>query len=335
MPADLTNEQSFAYNRQNGHPWHRLGTAFDGYMSLEQALELSGSNDTVIPVTMYGMTPDGMAEADDSIGMWSDKYGLIATGMGPGYVPTQRREIAELAYQIVGLNPEGNHVDTMGNLGPRGNRFFTYIKAPELVIDPKGIADTIERGVVAATSFDESLKNLIFYSDIRVVCSNTLSFAMARGSKMISVKHTKNSEDRMVQAAKALEYLGAREMEIIEKAEAMLRVPGDAAMKRVLDNLWPIDDKDLDAKARSRRVTERQAVRFLYEGSDNLNVKLVGDNGWAVYNSAVEYLDHFRGVQGKNKGTDHQKSVRAEAAVFPGTIMDKKARVAELVLADA
>jgi phage/plasmid-like protein (TIGR03299 family) len=332
MPAGISNEGGkdlFAYNRQNGHPWHSLGQPFDRYMTIEEALELSGSDDLVIPVTLYAQTDDAMIEVTDTIGMWSNKHGLIATGMSPGYVPTQRREIAEIAYQIVGLAGDSAHIDTMGNLGEHANRFFTYIKVPDMVIDPNGIADTIERGVVAATSFDGSLRNLIFYSDIRVVCGNTLAFAMGKAKKMISVKHTRNSEAKIKEAALALEYLGAREEEITAKAEAMLRVDGDKALTRVLDNLWPTDDKDLDAKARTRRENEKLQVRFLYEGSDNLNVNLVGRTGWAAYNATVEYLDHFRGV----RSSKDEKKVRAAAAVFPGSIVDQKVRVAELVLA--
>jgi len=331
MPADITERDGkslFAFNRQNGHPWHNLGEPFDRYMTIEEALVASGSDDNVIPVVLKALTPNGDEEVEDTIGMWSDKHGLIATGMSPGYVPKQRREIAELAYKIVGLAGDSAHVDTMGNLGEHGNRFFTYIKVPDLVIDPNGIADTIERGVAAATSFDGSLKNLIFYSDIRVLCSNTLSFAMRTALKMIAVKHTANSEERIVQAAKALEYLGAREMEITAKAEQMLRVDGDKALTRVLDNLWPTDDKDLDSKARTRRETERLQVRYLYEGSDNLNVNFAGRTGWSAYNATVEYLDHFRGV--RSKGDD--KKIRAAAAVFPGSVVDQKVRVAELVL---
>jgi hypothetical protein len=107
----------------------------------------------------------------------------------------------------------------------------------------------------------------------------------------------------------------------------MLRVDGDKALTRVLDNLYPTDDKDLDTKVRTRRENEKMQVRFLYEGSDNLNVNLLGRTGWAAYNATVEYMDHFRGVRGKD-----DKTVRATAAVFPGAIMDQKEKVAELVL---
>lgn len=330
MPADLTEKDGqtlFVANRSNGHPWHRLGHEVSKLLTLEEALELTQSDDHVMPVNLTANTPTGPQEVDDTIGMWSDKHGLIATGMSPGYVPKQRREIAELAYTITGLDKEGAYVDTMGNIGDYANQFFTYIKVPELVIDPNGIADTIERGIVGATSFDGSLKNLLFYSDIRVVCSNTLSLAMRMGLRMIAVKHTKNSEDKILQAAKALEYLGARELEITKKAEAMLKVDGDKAMDRILDNLWPIEG--VEDKAKTRRLAERGNVRFLYEGEGNLNVRLAGRNGWAAFNATVEYLDHFRPV----KGNKDKEKRRAASAVMPGTTVDTKMKVSELVLA--
>lgn len=327
---DLTESDGkvlFVYNRQNGHPWHKLGTEFPTYLRLDEALEASGSMDTVIPVVLYAQTDDGMIEVEDSVGLWSDKYGLLTTKVGPDYVPTQRREIAELAYEIVGLSQDDAQVDTMGNLGDKAQRFFTYIKVPELVIDPNGIADTIERGITAATSFDGSLPNLIFYTDIRVVCQNTLNMAMKSGMQMIRVKHTKNSEARINEAARALGYIGAREKEIIKKAEDMLRVNGDDAMRRVLDNVWPVTG-DIDDKTKTRRQNERENVRYLYEGEGNFSVDFAGRTGWAAYNAVVEYIDHYRPVRGKEK----KEIKRAEAAVLPGTYWDQKAKVAELVL---
>lgn len=337
MPADITEFEGMslmAANVERGHPWHRLGQQVHKDMSIEVALELSGSDDHVLPITLQGVNPeDGTPVVVEShIGIYSDRFGVMSVA-SPSYEITQRREIVELAYEITGLSDDSAHIDTMGNLGDKAQKFFAYIRVPDLVIDESGIADTIERGLFVATSFDGTLPNIMGYSNIRVVCSNTLSMAMKGAQQAIKVKHTRNAEDRMKVAAQALGYVGAVEKAVVKRAEDMLKVAdGDKALQVVLDNLWPIDDKDLPDSTKTRRLNERGDVRVIYEGKDNLNVDKVGRNGYAAYNAVVEYLDHARGVRGSNGDGNTILMKRSEAAVLPGQIVDKKIRVSELVL---
>lgn len=337
MPAAITEVDGIALmaaNVERGHPWHRLGTQVHKDMSIENALALSGSDDTVLPITLMGVNPD-TGEADvpieDQVGIWSNKYGNIATA-SPSYEIMQRREILELAHEIVGLDVQDSaHIDTIGNIGERANKFFAYIRVPDLVIDPNGIADTIERGLFVATSFDGTLPNVIGESAIRVVCDNTLKMALGKASNLIKVRHTVNAEERIRVAALALGYIGEVEKALTEKAMKMLAVEdGERALRFAMDAIWPIDDKDLPESTKTRRMNERGDVRLLFEGKDNLNVDKVGNNGWAAYNAIVEYFDHARSVRGGNGRTLLKRS---EAAVLPGQVVDKKMRVSDLVLA--
>lgn len=324
-----------AANWERGHPWHRLGTQVHKDMDMDDALALSGSDDTVMPITLMGVNPEtGEADVpvDDQVGIWSTKYGNMSVA-SPSYEIMQRREILELAHEIEGLDPENAYIDTIGNLGEKAEKFFAYIRVPDLVIDPGGIADEIERGLFVATSFNGTLPNILGESAIRVVCENTLKMALGQASRLIKVRHTVNAEERIKVAAQALGYVGAVEEAMKSKAEAMLAVKdGDKALQYALDHIWPIDDKDLPDSTKTRRMNERGDVRILFEGKDNLNVDKVGRNGWAAYNAIVEYLDHARPVRGGNGRTLLKRS---ESAALPGPVVDKKVQVSDLVLASA
>lgn len=338
MPADITIVEgipAMAINVERGHPWHRLGHQVAADMHIDQALSLSQSDDTVMPVTLFGVNPEtGKVDVpiDSHVGIWSNKFGNMSVA-SPSYEIMQRREIVELAFEIEALDPESSNIDSIGNLGEHGERFFAYIRVPDLVIDPNGIADTIERGLFVATSFDGTLPNVIGESAIRVVCSNTLKMAMGSASRLIKVRHTVNAEERIKVAAQAHGYIGAVEAAMVAKAEKMLKVKdGDKALTLALDYIWPVDDKDLPDSTKTRRMNERGDVRMMYEGKDNLNVELVGRNGYAAYNAIVEYLDHARPVRGGNGRTLVKRS---EAAALPGPVVDKKAKVSDLVLSSA
>lgn len=343
MPDDITivdGRHLLAANWDRGHPWHRLGKQVHADMTMEEALEFSGSNDFVYPVPLYDIegletVGNGLVigpqalddlEVPDLIGIKSDKYGIMGHA-SPDYEIMQRRDILELAYEIVGLSKESAHIDTIGNLGRRAEKFFVYIRVPDLVIDPSGIADTIERGLFVATSFNRTLPNIIGYSNIRVVCGNTLQMALQTGlQQSLRALHTRNAEGRLRTAAAALGYVGAVEQVVTKRAEEMLRVDGDRALVAITEEFFPTPD-DLGQTARTRRERQKGDLHILYDGPGNTNVAEVGRNGWAAYNAFAELTDHGRTVKGERKHLD-----RSEGNVLPGQIANRKIKASELVL---
>lgn len=332
MPELITSDGPLlmAANITRGHPWHEMGTILDINTSLSEALAETGSDDTVIPATLYTRNDDGSFEELES---WqavkSDQYGTLGVH-GPGFNITQRREILEMAYDFVGLDPEGSHVEVIGN-SSNWRQFFAYVRVPDLVIDPQGIADTIERGLFAATSFNGTFPNFIGYSNIRIACFNAVQMAMKGASQTIKAKHTRYSEQRMEAAAIAHGYVGAVEKATIANAERMLSVDGDKALDTILDKFYPVKDESLSDLAKTRRLRERGDIRLMYEGADNTNVRLVGDNGWAAYNAFTEYIDHASGVK-VGKQTEQAGVQRANRAIFPGRFVDMKITASRLVL---
>jgi phage/plasmid-like protein (TIGR03299 family) len=331
MPELLSSDGILmAANITRGHPWHELGQILSVNTSLTEALEITGSNDTVIPSTLYTRNDDGTYEELDS---WqavkSDKYGTLGVH-GPGFNIKQRREILEMAYDFTGLDYDGSHVEVVGN-SPNFRKFFAYVRVPDLVIDPNGIADTIERGLFVATSFDGTLPNFIGYSSIRVACFNAVQMAMKGASQIIKAKHTRNADDRMETAAIAHQYVGAVEKATIANAEKMLSVDGDKALDTILDHFYPVEDEKLSDIAKTRRLRERGDIRLMYQGSGNTNIDLVGRNGWAAYNAFTEYVDHASGIK-LGKQAEKAGQQRANRALFPGRFVDMKIKASGLVL---
>lgn len=352
MSADITNKGGkdlFAANIARGHPWHRLGEQSYEDMSIEGGLKLIGiENETIELVNLFEEikreVPHPDFEADDPnaplikvtsydqvpielFGVKSSIFGIMAPA-GARFVPPQRRDVLERAFEITGLDNEGSHIDTIGLLGDRGETFFAYIRQPDLVIDPNGIADVIERGLFTANAWDGSMSRVTGYSSVRVVCANTLSMALGQVKQLIKVRNTRNAEDRIRDAAVALKYSGAVEAELVKRAERMLKVDGEKALVTIQDHFWDLKEDGLSDRAKSQRNRKRDSVRKLYEAGDGLNSNLVGENGWAAYNAFVEYTDHDRDVAGGSKG-----KTRAAAAVLPGRVWDDKVKASDIVLA--
>lgn len=331
------------------NPWYILGTELTEKYTIDDALRLVKGDDDVTPATLYTIevmeqhnliTKDGVSEGffipkdaleevQGSIGIKSDIYGTMAT-TSPSYDITQRREVTELAYEIVGLRGDEAMIKSIGHVGPRAQQFFVYIELPTLVIDPNGIADEIMRGLYAATSFDGSMATTIGESDLRIGCTNQLAMALRGLERPIKVHHRAGAEQRLRQAAEAWEYAGAVENAKIKMAEKMLKVDGGKAMHALLDNWWDVSDPDLPANTRTRRENARDELWALYWESPSLKDK-VHEDGWRAYNAFTEYYDHYRPVRGVGEGGESVR--RAATAVLPGAQVNDKMKASKIITA--
>lgn len=357
MSADITEKdgkQLVAVNWDRGNPWHMLGEQVDHDMGREEALALVGVLNEEIrhkdlwtvadTATTARFTVKGVDEPwirvkdlekvdnDVAVGINSTEFGTISTA-SKGYHPIQRRDLLQIAYDIVGLGKQEDKdtfIDTIGNLGPRGDTFFAYIRVPDIVIDPGGVADVIENGLFVATSYNQSLANTLGWSPIRPVCRNTVTMGLGGLQQAIRARHTKNSEERIKQAAVALQYIGAVEEEMIKRAEEMLKIDGHKAMKTVLDHFYDVNDEGLGDKAKTTRLRQRNTIINLLNGKDNTTSDLVGFNGYAAFQAFVEFKDHESDVKGKGQVAQR---TRARNAVLPGKTVDDKIKASDLILA--
>lgn len=353
MPANLSEVNgrvAAAFNTERGMPWHKLGQHLDKDMTIDQALEMAMVGEEVVrqkdlwvvkdSATTARFTVKGEEEpwvrvsdlekvdGEIAVGINSTVFGTMSTAT-KSYHPTQRKELLQIAYDITGLAEGDAHVDTIGNLGKRGELFFAYVRVPQIIIDPQGVCDEIEHGLMLVTSFDQTYANTLGYGTVRPVCANTVKVGLGSLQQVIKAKHTKNSEARIREAALALDYAGAVEAELVKRAEAMLKVDGQKALETVKDRFYPIE-KGMTQNAVTTRRRARGMIQRLYDGANNTASSLLGDNGWAAYQAFIEYKDHYSDV----KGNGHVRELtRARNALLPGKVTNDKITASELILA--
>lgn len=316
----------------NAHPWRTLGERVSDYMSIDEALDRIGSRgeqiamvDVKVDDPFYDPTDDG-DQASVLVPNKSCVFSSIFGPMGvrsPNYSPMERREMLELAFELIGLDPERNYIDTIGNVGDYSEKFFAYVRTDDLVIDPGGIADVIERGYAIVTSFDGSLPSLLMPSELRFICLNMLP--PMKGFKGIKAMHYRNAEAKLRQAAAAMELAGAKEDKIIEQAQILLNQKGDRSLDILRNHFYRVD-ANTPQRIATMRNNEFEKIVELYEGPHN--AAGFGRNWYSGLNAFTEMKDHFRPVRA---GTDPRKT-RAETAVLPGDVMNQKAKAMELLL---
>ncbi len=213
---EIRNGQaSFVENGRRGKAWHRLGTVFDRPLTVKEALTYSHANYRVALRPLAMITPDIQTEMEggsvmglqlnnaivpgkkvtmrldthEYLGVVSENYGVVQNEDAFKFIDTL----------VTGRMDYDEHkpvIETAGVLG-RGERVFVTAKFPdEIILDNKG-DDRVEMYMVFTTSHDGLGAVTCLVTPVRVVCNNTLNFAMRHNAGKLSLHHTRNIMERL------------------------------------------------------------------------------------------------------------------------------------------
>lgn len=294
---DKDGKASFAYRKEGGAPWHRLGVAVDGHQPLDVMLQAAYADYEVEIVPVYVIDPRNGEPvqvdrqfATTRINPHTSEYQPLGTVKGR-YTVMQNRSTLEHALEVVGASGGDAVFDTLGVLDD-GRQFFATIDLGALVIDPKGAADRIDRYLVVRSSHDGSTALIFSNTDVRAVCWNTCILGERNAVRSFKAKHTPNIEDRLSTAREVLKISTEWAKDFSDMAYELLQIKmTPSKLDRVINTVFPADDADTDRKRRNRDETI-STLKSVYANSKNAG--FVGDNGWAAWNAIVEYFDHHR-----------------------------------------
>jgi phage/plasmid-like protein (TIGR03299 family) len=207
---------SFAENGARQRAWHGLGEVVNEPMFVADALKLCRAdyevklqpivalNDEIIDAMNNGgfinasMLRDLMVEKsmatvrtdlNKSLGLVSDKYGIVQNSDAFKFVDM-------LCSGLDADRSEKPTIEACGVLG-NGERVFITCKMPkDIILNPR-TDDRIETYVVFTTSHDGTGSVRCMVTNIRVVCQNTLNWAMHNNSGRISFRHSSKVMDRL------------------------------------------------------------------------------------------------------------------------------------------
>lgn len=316
---DGVTSASFAYATRDGatQPWHGLGFAHEGLMTTEEALSLSRvgalyvsrfqHEHNGVPCGTYGIQRHDIVTVNGPVPMPG-----VTVGGEKSYSIVQYADVAR-NFADAAFNPGARVVDTMGALGV-GERMFATFMGEKTDIRA---GDPIESYNILSTSHDGTGAVLWFGSDTRVVCQNTLRIAIAGAKNVTSIRHTKNGEQNVKIAVKAL----ADAVECRAKRVAAFKLMGNREMsvgefKLFLDALYPVE-KDADGKDETggKTVAKRERLTNLFEGAGTGSA-LAGRTAWGAFQAVTQDADE--GARGKNpwltsllNGTENDKRQKA------------------------
>ena len=288
-----------------GHiPWHRLGEAVASTVTAKEMCKAAGLDWKVTKEPAPGARivnrrrglHDRYLTMRDPAGEETD---AAALGMvGSGYEPLQNTEAFKFSKPFI----EGKYAQfhTAGAHG-NGERVWVLVKLNDQIVIQGD--DIVDRFLLLSNSHDESGA-----VPIRVVCQNTLNFAIRRGSGAISVRHTRNVAQHLA-TAQATEL-----KRVIDKAfKEAGTVFSNMALKAlttehtdtILEILFPRTDRqkkdglDPERWCRIKHTLDDEAVTP-FRTKNTL---------WALYN-AITRDEDYRSSRSASAGASRTRLVR-------------------------
>ena len=254
------SEAAFATLRQPA--WHGLGTVFNEEVTTQQMLELAHLNNWNVrlePVYVQGVPQERFATPSFAVVRTNPFDGQpdVLSVVGKRYKTLQNEELFDFGATL----GSGARWETAGSIKSGRVVFGSLALERETVLDPNCVSDKIETYLLLHTSHDGSVSVQASITPVRVVCANTLNFALRSVKQSFKIRHTQTLEGKMAAAREAL-GMAERYMDDFDKAaQALFETKGtDSQIEDIFATAYPKPDKDASKAAVTRWENKRVSV---------------------------------------------------------------------------
>lgn len=305
---------SFAENGSRQRAWHGLGEVVNEPMFVADALKLCRAdynvqlqpivalNDELVhamengesinasilrDLLVEGRKATVRTDLNTALGLTSDSYGIVQNSDAFKFVDM-------VCSGLDSNRTEKPTIECCGVLG-KGERVFITCKMPEDIVLNPHTDDRIETYVVFTTSHDGTGSVRCMVTNVRVVCSNTLNFAMKHNSGRIAFRHSSKVMSR-------LDLLNK------ENAEFAYRTLGlwneyEKCFKESLEHLRNIKLSERDLDNIIAEITLADEAKKAFLETRNINHEDIATRGRNIFLGMKEAMESGIGQDILESGT--------------------------------
>lgn len=298
-------------------PWHKLGQIVEA-MTSKEAMELGGLDFEVglRPIYIAGkhilrnnvytvnnvikspdvdlINPDGKGYCYNESVTLKGKFATVRNDnnfplgiVGSRYHPIQNWEAFDFFDRVIG---EGNaQYETAGVLG-NGETVFITAKLPNYI---KVDGDNIDSYLLLTMAHDGSGAIQAMFTPVRVVCNNTLSFALRNNSNKVSIRHTKSAKEKLNNLEKVMGMTNSITDELNEKFKMIqdITIPDNVIEGLLVEclGLKPMLDKE-EFSTKSKNILKDALAYY----KDGFGQKEIHGTGYGVLNAVTGYSQNVK-----------------------------------------
>ena len=288
--------ETMAYSRKSGRPWHGLGYPVSNDLSVEGMLAAAHLNWKVEKKAIRVNAGDHEAGLiiPGKFALERDSDKSVLDIVGSTYQPIQNEEAFEFFKSFI----EAGHMnmETAGSL--KGGRYvwgLAKINSSFELAD----GDKVEGYLLISQPHQMGKAMIIQFTPIRVVCWNTLTFALGSGLRSTTgsfrLPHVRKFDAKAVKVA-AERALGIAKEQLDEFAEAA-EILGNAPMteKEADEYFCSLFNIDLQAVNDGHPHRTLDILRWARLKAPGADMELSNGTAWGALNAVTHTIDHSLG----------------------------------------
>lgn len=305
MPALV---ESMFYTGRNV-PWHGLGTQVESAPTSADAIRLAGLDWKVLQEKVY--TENGI-KIDGYSANVRDKDGKALGIVGSKYKIVQNEDAFKFTDALLG---EGVTYETAGSLKD-GKVIWLLAKLPNKY---EILGDAVDPYIVFTNTHDGSGAVKVAMTPVRVVCNNTLNFALNTAKRTWSARHTGSIDNKLDEALETLkfadEYMKAQQKLFEDLYKIKLN---EFQVRQVINDILPIDEDDEKSKQKNEnQQTIRNDILFRFKEAPDLKDR--ESTGARLIQAVADTTSHIEPF----RRTRNFEENRFKNAIEGNTLLDK------------
>lgn len=287
-------------------PWHRLGTVTDDVLTAQDALVTAGLDWSVKLEPIYFQTQQ------ESIKNIANKFAVVRQTdescygvVGNRYTPVQNLDAFNFMDTLVDSGDA--KYETAGSLNGGATIFIQMRLNTILPIDN----DEVLPYMLLTNSHDGSGALKVLMTPVRVVCSNTLRWALSKPTKnSISLRHTKSITGKIDEARNILGLTELFYDSFSQEVNNLIDTEvTNTVFTELIDKVFPMPELKEDDTTSVRQYNNTLSIREKIVDNYNKEKNNGNDNGWGLlnaYNSYELWQKHVRGAKTKDAKLEKQ-----------------------------
>ena len=262
-------------------PWHGLGKQLDAPPTSKEAIVAAGLDWKVESKPIFDVAGN---EINGFKANTRDKDNKVLGVVGNKYKIVQNEDAFDFTDSLV---DDGMVYETAGSLN-EGKKIWLLGKMPETMI----LNDKIDPYVCFVNSHDGTGAIKVCTTPVRVVCNNTLNFALNTAKRMWSTIHVGNMESKLAEAKETLglitNYMQALNIDCEKMAKHKMT---DAEFEAIFDELYPVDVNE-DSKRRIENINNIKTT--LFNCLLAMDVKPYKDTAYGKMMAVTDFANHAK-----------------------------------------
>lgn len=297
MAHEITDTDHMVLAKQRA--WHGLGTVVEDAPTTDEALKLAR-------LDWLTLETHGLTGTTAGVTVNSDKWKFLVRSdnqqvlgcVTDGYEPVQNHDLARFCEEL-SLDTVVK-VESAGSLFG-GRRVWYLLQTDTFDV---GNDDPVTPYILVANSHDGSLAFTGMTTSVRVVCNNTLSWAMKGNGRVFSYKHTAGIMSRLPDATRKMRdaLAGRKNFEEACKHLRSKQMTTEQVQSFFLNMYASIVDPIVksDPTANGRYYTQAEDNRYqkalhdMYDISRNFDAErgVAGTTYWNAFNASSRWLQN-------------------------------------------